>query len=143
MAKKFDSPGWQKHIEACVNTEISITSHMGNEVKLFTAVRKGNEGKVLPVCLNAHGGGGCTLAAKDELPLICKLANENDMVFINVEFRNAPETKAPGGANDMVAAINYISQHGSDHNIDTSRIAISGSSGGANICLAALIILAK
>ena len=43
----------------------------------------------------------------------------------------------------MVAAIKYFSANASRHNVDASRICISGSSGGGNICLAALILLAR
>ena len=65
------------------------------------------------------------------------------MIFMNLEFRNAPEAKAPKGAQDMVSAIKYLSKNAEKHNIDPNRICISGSSGGGNICLAALILLSQ
>lgn len=56
----------------------------------------------------AHGGGCCVTSAKDEMAFICKLADQNEMIFATVEFRNAPECKSPGGAEDMNTAIKYF-----------------------------------
>lgn len=102
-----------------------------------------NVGKKLPIVINAHSGGGVLLTAKDELAFICKLADQNDAIFANLEYRKAPETKAPWAAEDLVAAIKYFSKNPDRHNADPQKIGISGSGGGANICLAALLILAK
>ena len=53
----------------------------------------------MAVCINAHGGGCVAYSAKDELGFIFKLASQNEeMIFMNLEFRNAPEAKAPKGA---------------------------------------------
>ena len=60
----------------------------------------------------AHGGNCCALSAKDELPFLCKLADQNNMIFASVEYRKAPETKAPGAAEDMVTVINHFALNG-------------------------------
>ena len=53
----------------------------------------------MTVCINAHGGGCVASSAKDDIVFICKLASQNEeMIFMNLEFRNAPEAKAPKGA---------------------------------------------
>ena len=41
------------------------------------------------------------MTAKDELAFICKLADQNDVIFANLEYRKAPETKTPG-ANELL-----------------------------------------
>ena len=83
------------------------------------------------------------MTAKDEIAFICKLADQNDAIFANLEYRKAPETKTPGAAEDMVAAIKYFSTSPIKHNVDPQKIGISGSGAGANICLSALLILSK
>jgi hypothetical protein len=144
MGPKFATPGWKKYIDNCVQTECEfVCPDEGHTIKFYTATRMTNVGKKLPVCINAHQGGCCIMTAKDESAFICKLADQNDMIFINLEFRNAPECKAPGGAKDMFAAIKYLHANAEKYNIDPSRISISGSSGGGNVCLTALILLAR
>lgn len=83
------------------------------------------------------------MTAKDEIAFICKLADQNDAIFANLEYRKAPETKAPGAAQDMVTAIKYYAANSEKHSVDPKKIGISGSGAGANICLAAVLILAK
>lgn len=78
-----------------------------------------NVGKRLPIVINAHSGGGALLTAKDELSFICKLADQNDILFANLEYRKAPETKVPGAAEDMVAAIKYFANDPDKHNVDS------------------------
>ena len=75
---------------------------------VYTALNMVNIGKKLPLMIYAHGGGCCVSSAKDEIAFICKLADQNQMLFATVEFRNAPETKSPGGAEDFKAAIMYF-----------------------------------
>lgn len=91
----------------------------------------------------AHGGNGCAMSAKDELPFLCKLANQNNMIFASVEFRNAPETKAPGAAEDMVTVIDHLSLNGAKYNADVNRLCIGGSNSGAHVCLSAAILMAR
>lgn len=43
----------------------------------------------------------------------------------------------------MVEAIKYFVMNAEKHHVDASKIAIGGSSGGGNICLAALILMAR
>lgn len=65
------------------------------------------------------------------------------MIFCSVEFRNSPETKVPGAAEDLVTVINHISLNGSKYNADVNRLCIGGTNGGAHICLSASILMAK
>ena len=98
MEGKEKTPYWQQYVDACEQSEAEFIAEAGHTIKLYFATKKSNIGKKLPILLNAHGGGCCICKAKDETAFICKMATQNDMHFVNVEFRNAPEAKAPGGA---------------------------------------------
>lgn len=64
------------------------------------------------------------------------------MVF-NVEFRNAPETKAPGGICDMYAVAKYVTQNAEYLSIDKNKIGLFGESGGGYITAGAGMVLAE
>ena len=99
MKDKFATEYWQKHVDNCVQNEIEIPVEGEDRViNVYTTIRKTNVGKKVPLMIYAHGGGCCLLTAKDEMPFLCKLADQNEMMFASVEFRNAPECKYPGGA---------------------------------------------
>ena len=92
----------------------------------------------------AHGGNCCSMSAKDEMPFLCKLADQNNMIFASVEFRNSPETKLPGAAEDMATVIDHVWTNGSNiFNADVNRLCIGGSNGGAHVCLSTAILMAK
>ena len=65
------------------------------------------------------------------------------MIFATFEFRNAPETKVPGAAEDLITVLNAIANNVTIKNADTSKLCIGGSNGGALICLSASILMAQ
>ena len=65
------------------------------------------------------------------------------MVFFNVDYRLAPETKCPHNVLDFYCAIKHILENAAPLGLDPSRIAIAGESGGGYICAAAMVMLAQ
>lgn len=65
------------------------------------------------------------------------------MIIFNVDYRNAPEAKAPKGILDCYAACKYVIEKANEYNIDTSRLAIIGESGGGYMAAGVAMELAK
>jgi acetyl esterase len=87
----------------------------------------------LPILINYHGGGFF-------LPLLPGLeyslwqeAKNYDAIVFAVDYRVAPENKFPAAVNDSYNAFKWIAAHGSEFGGDTSRIALTGNSAGANL----------
>ncbi|MFC0430870.1 alpha/beta hydrolase fold domain-containing protein [Kutzneria buriramensis] len=58
------------------------------------------------------------------------LALELDCVLAAVVYRLAPETPAPGAAEDGYLAYTHLTRHAAEHRIDPDRIGLAGASGG-------------
>lgn len=86
-----------------------------------------------PVVVNFHGGGFCLGNATDDRYWANVILNNVNAVFISVEYRRAPECPFPTALDDGVDALLYLHAHAVELGLDTSRVAISGFSAGANL----------
>jgi len=95
----------------------------------------------LPVVLYIHGGGWTvgSLASNDRF--MRTLAIESDAVVAGVEYALAPEHPYPTALNEVVAVIDWLTRHGEEVGIDSKRIGLAGASAGANLALAASMML--
>lgn len=90
-------------------------------------------GQNLPILIHYHGGGFI-------LPLLPGLehalwqdAKNYAAIVFAVDYRVAPENKFPAAVNDSYNAFKWIAAHGGEFGGDTSRIALTGNSAGANL----------
>lgn len=58
------------------------------------------------------------------------MALQLDIVLAVVDYRLAPETQAPGAAEDGYLAFTYLTEHACEHGIVPDRIGLAGASGG-------------
>jgi acetyl esterase/lipase len=87
----------------------------------------------LPALYYVHGGGmvsGDRFAGVNELLDLIK-GIESECIIISVEYRLAPETRAPGPAEDCHAGLVWSSRNASLLGIDPANIIVIGVSGGA------------
>ena len=94
----------------------------------------------VPVVLYFHGGGWVQGNVVMYDPLCTHLAREVRAVVVSVDYRLAPEFKAPTAAYDCIDATHWVAGHGDVLRADTSRLAVVGDSAGGN--LAAVVALA-
>ncbi|MFC4376441.1 alpha/beta hydrolase [Nocardia halotolerans] len=95
--------------------------------------RPHHEGGALPVIVFAHGGGFvfCDLDSHDEF---CRsMAAGVGAVVVAVDYRLAPEHRAPAAHEDMLAALRWSAEHIGAHGGDPARIALAGDSAGGNL----------
>ena len=86
-----------------------------------------------PVVVYAHGGGFvfCDLDSHDGL---CRnLANRIGAVVVSVGYRLAPEHPWPAGAEDLYAAVGWVSDNARSLGVDAGRIVVGGDSAGGNL----------
>ncbi len=71
-----------------------------------------------------------------------RMQMEQTVLWCSVDYRLAPEDKFPAAVNDAYEALDWISAHASQLNIDSNKIAVGGDSAGGNLA-AVVSILAK
>lgn len=88
------------------------------------------EGRALVVYF--HGGGWVQGSTPMYDPLCTHLAAELDAVVVSVDYRMAPEHRAPTAAFDAIDVTQWLHEH-ADHGVDRERIALCGDSAGGNL----------
>ena len=66
-------------------------------------------------------------------PLCTHLARQVRAVVVSVDYRKAPEHKAPTAAYDCIDATGWVARHGDVLRADTGRLAVVGDSAGGNL----------
>ncbi len=94
----------------------------------------------LPGIVFCHGGGFvfCDIESHDGF---CRaLARGSGAVVVSVDYRLAPEHRAPAAVLDAFTAFCWVAEHGADLGIDPTRIAIAGDSAGGNLAAVTAIL---
>jgi acetyl esterase/lipase len=92
--------------------------------------------KPSPLVIVIHGGSWQSGDCKQLPELNSYLAGKGYNVAA-INYRLAPEYKAPAPVEDTKDAINYFLQHANEYNIDTNNIILLGRSAGAQVALCA------
>ncbi len=80
-----------------------------------------------------HGGGWVWGNVVDYDSLCTLIAAEVGAVVVSVDYRMAPEHRAPRAALDCVDATTWVAANGDVLRADTSRMAVAGDSAGGNL----------
>ncbi|XVX21985.1 alpha/beta hydrolase [Actinomycetota bacterium] len=87
----------------------------------------------IPVVVYLHGGGFVRGNVLDYDPLCTMIARRVRAVVVSVDYRLAPEHKAPTAAYDCIDAVRAVAGLGGRLRADTSRLALCGDSAGGNL----------
>lgn len=93
-------------------------------------------------CLYFHGGGWVLNNIDTHDDLVQRLTEASGCMFVSVDYRLAPEHKYPAAVEDAYCALNWVTQHAAELQIDPHKIAVSGDSAGGNIA-AALCLMTR
>ena len=111
-------------------------------VRVYTPARAAGATGLLPAVLQIHGGG--YVMGSHQLSHVANMitAAEVGAVVVAVDYRLAPETRAPGPVMDCFAALEWTVAQAGALGIDPARIAVRGESAGGGLA-AALCQLAR
>lgn len=85
-----------------------------------------------PLVVFFHGGGWVQGSTRMYDPLCSRLAADLDAVVVSVDYRMAPEHRAPVAAHDAIDVTRWLHEH-ADHGVDRGRLAVCGDSAGGNL----------
>jgi acetyl esterase len=111
------------------STDLSVPGPAGE----MPARHYRSNGDGAPLLVYYHGGGFVVggIDTHDNLcEVICKGA---DVHVLSVDYRRAPEHKAPAAADDAFAAYRWAREHAAEYGADASRVAVGGDSAGGNL----------
>jgi len=86
-----------------------------------------------PVVMWFHGGGWVLGDVVRYDPICTFLAARIGCVVVSVDYRMAPEHRAPTAAHDCVDATTWVGVNGDVLRADTGRMAVAGDSAGGNL----------
>ncbi|MFD3942015.1 alpha/beta hydrolase [Streptomyces sp. NPDC058579] len=95
----------------------------------------------LPVIMWFHGGGQVLGFAAQDAPWLKQLAAALGCAVAAVDYRLAPETPAPGAAEDGYTAYRWISDNATDLGLDPTRVGLAGQSGGGGIAATTALVI--
>lgn len=113
----------------------------GHDLRLTIVRPAGNKGK-LPVFMFFHGGGWVLGDFPTHQRLVRDLVVNSGAVAVFVNYTPSPEAHYPVAINQAYAATVWVAAHGSEINVDGSRLAVAGNSVGGNMA-AVVALMAK
>ena len=92
-------------------------------------------------CGGVRHGGGFVLCDLDSHDSFCRaMSRHTETVVVSVDYRLAPEHRAPAAAEDVFAALCWVIDHADELGIDPSRVLIAGDSAGGNLAAVAALM---
>ena len=95
-----------------------------------------------PCVVYLHGGAFIKGSLDSGDSIAWGIADQVGAVVMSVDYRLAPEFPFPAGVEDCFAAVRYLAEHGGEHGVDPTRIALWGDSAGGNMA-AAVCLMAR
>ncbi|MGI5523854.1 alpha/beta hydrolase [Micromonospora sp. CA-259024] len=108
----------------------------------LTIYRPTGASRPLPVILYIHGAGWVFGNNHTHDRLARELAVGVGAAVVFPDYSLSPEAQYPTAINENYAAARWVLEHGAEHGLDASRIAVAGDSVGGNMA-AALTLMAK
>lgn len=97
----------------------------------------------LPVMLYIHGGGWMLFSLDTHDRLMREYAGRAGVAVIGVDYSLSPEAKFPTALKEIVAVVDAVRAGEGGSGLDANRIAIGGDSAGANMAVAANLLLKR
>jgi acetyl esterase len=89
--------------------------------------------ELLPLVVYFHGGGWVLGSPRVYDPLCTFLARAVEAVVVSVDYRMAPEHRAPMAVHDCVDSVRWLAAHARSVGGDASHLAVAGDSAGGNL----------
>lgn len=86
-----------------------------------------------PVLVWIHGGGWVIGSADESVATARDLAAAVGCIVVSLDYRLAPEHKAPAAIDDCITAVGWVLDHAAELGGDPHRVAVGGDSAGGNL----------
>jgi len=96
----------------------------------------------LPVVIYIHGAGWVFGGVHTHDRLVRELTVKTGAAVVFPDYTLSPEARYPVAINQNYAVAKWVFEHGAEHNLDATRVAVAGDSVGGNMT-AALTLMAK
>ncbi len=126
---------FRQHIPVSAVTDLAVAGAVGP----IKARHYRTDHPDAPLLVFYHGGGQVMGSIDTHDDLCREICRAGQIHVLSVDYRLAPEHKAPAGAEDAYAAYLWAVEHAAELGADPRRVAVGGDSAGAN--LAALVCL--
>lgn len=113
----------------------SVTTHHLDGVACEVIIPHGDGPH--PTLVWFHGGGWVIGSAATSVAICRDLAAAARCAVVSVDYRLAPEHRAPAAMMDCLGVTSWVLEHGREIGLDHTRVAVGGDSAGGN--LAALV----
>lgn len=94
-----------------------------------------------PALIYLHGGGFSSFSLDTHDRLMREYAARSGAIVVGVDYSLSPEAKFPVALTETVCVADWLAEAAPDIGIDPDAIAIGGDSAGANLALAACLVL--
>ena len=134
-ARAQTTPVWASTLlnDYRVTPNITYVTANNFEAKLDVYVPRNIAGPH-PTVMFIHGGGW--VGGSKEGSILSLLPYfEMGFAVVNVEYRLGRVSLAPAAVEDCRCALRWVIQHAKEHNFDTSKIVVTGSSAGGHLAL--------
>ncbi len=114
--------------------EHKFTTSAGNELSIYSFIKKGSSGSSPgPAILHCHGGGMILGTVSQQAKGLAFQVQQTGVPFFSVEYRLAPESSGTNLVEDCYAGLEWLSKNAAKFNIDPARIATAGESAGGGL----------
>lgn len=96
---------------------------------------------MLPVLVYIHGGGFVWNSVDTHDRLMRAYAAAAGCAVVGPDYALSPEAPFPQALEECAAVLRWLARHGGEWGLDPARIALGGDSAGANLALAAALLL--
>ncbi len=123
-------------------TDTTIPGGPSGAVSVRVLRPNGAQGRLLPVILYTHGAGWVFGNSHTHDRLVRELAVGTGAAVVFPEYSLSPEARYPTAIEEIYSVLEWVAEHGSEQDLDGTRIAVAGDSVGGNMT-AALTLMAK
>jgi acetyl esterase len=126
---------WARGGPVMATTETLTAGPGGARVR----IHRPTDGENLPVLIYLHGGGWVLFSLDSHDRLMREYAARSGCAVVGVDYSRSPEVRFPTALDEIGGVCDWLRDHGTEHGLDPSRIAIGGDSAGGNLALSTAI----
>ncbi len=121
--------------------DLTITGGPNDQIAV-RLIKPAHASGALPVILYLHGAGWVLGSPHTHDLLVRNLAVGANAAVVFPDYRRAPEAQYPSQIEESYKTATWITEHGAEHGLDPTRLAIAGDSCGGTLTIA-VTLLAK